>query len=588
MINKGDTERDLAPTTPNLNTLSFASSSNGPNTLLGGSDKDKDNTKDKAPNSANVTAATPPPGAIGLGLLRDANASANAKDPSTEKDVKLLKQRVIDLEKENAVLKKSLFDLSIKFNAFVHALNTPKDNANSMQKPLKQSSFTFELDSLEDEAELIDSLVGDVVLGFSHKLPKDSLNLALNHPNSHVPEQPREVASPPPPLSAFSTSGTNLINNEFSLQRESTYPLASASTSASNVLAESFVSTSSSNAVSSDATAFAANAVAASITSATANMTSSTVGATTTATSMSVIASNAAAVAVNGSSSSSSSGAVPIDIPQQQSNLASSASNPGLASPPTLAALTSGAALNLKKTTDAALEYGDTDMASIKTTSSNKESRNFYLKQELKGHTGAIYAIQFSQCGKFVATGSFDKTVRIWEGPSTATTQKEISILKRHTLNISDLCWSEDSSLLLSGGYDQTCKTWDIENGKFLESFDCDGFVQCVMFNPTDKNQFYYGTTRNILGMMDRRKPENAISIHNDGMINSVHVFKDNSYVLTADSNGYLKTWDIRTGKTVQVVLNEPTRKPISHISVCPMTNAEEEPRYIGVNSYDN
>ncbi|KAJ3284162.1 hypothetical protein HDU79_008433 [Rhizoclosmatium sp. JEL0117] len=43
-----------------------------------------------------------------------------------------------------------------------------------------------------------------------------------------------------------------------------------------------------------------------------------------------------------------------------------------------------------------------------------------------------------------------------------------------------------------------------------------------------------------------------------------------------------------KIGKALQVLLNEPTRKPISHISVCPMANGDEEPRYIGVNSYDN
>ncbi|KAI9343244.1 WD40-repeat-containing domain protein [Obelidium mucronatum] len=359
----------------------------------------------------------------------------------------------------------------------------------------------------------------------------------------------RDFVSPPPPTSAFSTSGANLIpssnteahqvtsqgHNESNLSAS-----VSASNSASDVLGDSFLA-SNSSAPPSD---------------------------------------------FNPNSSFGTSASSGAPVPAPATSNATISANSGLASPPNAVSLTNS--LNLKKTTDAALEYGDADLAAIKTSSNNRENRNFYLKQELKGHTGAIYAIQFSPCGKFVATGSFDKTVRIWEGPSTATTQKELSILKRHTLNISDLCWSEDSSLLLSGGYDQTCKTWDVENGKFLESFDCDGFVQCVMFNPADKNQFYFGTTRNVLGMTDRRKPESAISIHNDGMINSVHVFKDNSYVLTADSNGFLKTWDVRTGKTVQVVLNEPTRKPISHISVCPMTNAEEEPRYIGINSYDN
>jgi COMPASS component SWD3 len=69
--------------------------------------------------------------------------------------------------------------------------------------------------------------------------------------------------------------------------------------------------------------------------------------------------------------------------------------------------------------------------------------------------------------------------VRIWD----YNTSKELHTLQGHQLNISDLDWF-GSEQLLSGGYDQTCKIWDIEAGKLLENFNTDGFVQCVAFNP--------------------------------------------------------------------------------------------------------
>ncbi|KAJ3394231.1 hypothetical protein HDU92_007089 [Lobulomyces angularis] len=220
-----------------------------------------------------------------------------------------------------------------------------------------------------------------------------------------------------------------------------------------------------------------------------------------------------------------------------------------------------------------------------------KNGKYFTLKHDLKGHTGAVYAVKFSKCTKFIASGSFDKTVRVWDTIS----QKELISLKKHNLNVSDLDWSKDSKSILSGGYDQTCKTWSIDPGKLVENYDTDGFVQCVQFDPNSNDKFFSllnflddqiffcGTTRNALGIFDRRKSAIAYTIKNDSMVNSILVYNDGNYVLSGDSLGYLKTWDVRTQKCFQSHLNEPTKKPISHISSC-----DDEARYVGVNSYDN
>jgi WD40 repeat protein len=59
---------------------------------------------------------------------------------------------------------------------------------------------------------------------------------------------------------------------------------------------------------------------------------------------------------------------------------------------------------------------------------------------------------------------------------------------------------------------------------------------------------FVSGTSRKILTIMDIRKSDNALKFKNDGMINSLYICRDGQNIITGDSNGYLKTWDIRTG----------------------------------------
>jgi WD40 repeat protein len=76
----------------------------------------------------------------------------------------------------------------------------------------------------------------------------------------------------------------------------------------------------------------------------------------------------------------------------------------------------------------------------------------------LKGHTSAIYGVAYSPTGKYIASSSNDRTVRLWD----ADTGKEILTLKGHWDLVSRVAFSSDGKHLVSGGYDKTIKIWDI------------------------------------------------------------------------------------------------------------------------------
>jgi COMPASS component SWD3 len=137
---------------------------------------------------------------------------------------------------------------------------------------------------------------------------------------------------------------------------------------------------------------------------------------------------------------------------------------------------------------------------------------------------------------------------------------------------------------------------WDVELGKVNETFETEGFVQCVGWDPSEPSLFYHGTSRNILALNDIRSKTGAspsdapVVIRNDAMINTLYVSHDGVHVITGDSLGGLKTWDVRMRDCVQSILNEPTKKPISHIAVSRKVGGcdDEESRYMAANSYDN
>ncbi|CDH60107.1 wd repeat domain [Lichtheimia corymbifera JMRC:FSU:9682] len=223
----------------------------------------------------------------------------------------------------------------------------------------------------------------------------------------------------------------------------------------------------------------------------------------------------------------------------------------------------------------------------------NYNGEAFDMRYELKGHVGAVYTVEFSPNGSLLASGSFDKTVRIWD---TVSAQKEVMCLKGHTLNISDVAWTSESNKLVSGAYDETCKTWDVETSKLSGTFEMDGFVQCVGWDFMDSNIFYCGTSRKILATVDTRSPNAVAVIHNDSMVNTLYASRDGMHVISGDAHGVLKVWDIRSRTCISSTTNGTSNMPISHITIGRRrTDAArravddyDEPRYMAVNSYDN
>ncbi|WOK09615.1 caspase family protein [Imperialibacter roseus] len=93
--------------------------------------------------------------------------------------------------------------------------------------------------------------------------------------------------------------------------------------------------------------------------------------------------------------------------------------------------------------------------------STGREVRSFL------GHTGSVNCIDFSADGQYMITSSGDKTARIWEvatGKSSFTTPVEAKYLTA-------VAFSHDAKYFFTGGYPNEAHLWDLETKKIVQSF---------------------------------------------------------------------------------------------------------------------
>lgn len=235
----------------------------------------------------------------------------------------------------------------------------------------------------------------------------------------------------------------------------------------------------------------------------------------------------------------------------------------------------------------------------------------FRCRAELKGHSAAVYAIQFSPNGQLLVSTSFDKSVCFW--PMDRFLEKsnydpKLSIPDAHRAPCVAVEWTFDSACAVTGGLDQTTAEWDVESGCYeaISRFQCNGLVNAISVSPANDALFFVGTSRNAVHLFDRRVArlyhsssfDASTQIMNDSAINSIHVTLDGMRFITGDHTGAIKTFDLRMSgivhpgekrsSLIDVTYNDDNRRPITHVHTSPPTFGEDYGRFMAVNSYDN
>ncbi|MDB9435377.1 ribosome assembly protein 4, partial [Dolichospermum lemmermannii CS-548] len=169
----------------------------------------------------------------------------------------------------------------------------------------------------------------------------------------------------------------------------------------------------------------------------------------------------------------------------------------------------------------------------------------------LKGHEDSVRSVGFSPDGKQLASGSADKTIKIWD----VTTGKVLNTLKGHEDYVNSVRFSPDGQQLASGSYDNTIKIWDVTTGKVLHTLKGhEDYVSSVGFSP-DGKQLASGSGDKTIKIWDvtTGKVLNTLKGHED-VVFSVGFSPDGKQLASGSFDKTIKIWDVTTGKVLNTL----------------------------------
>lgn len=164
------------------------------------------------------------------------------------------------------------------------------------------------------------------------------------------------------------------------------------------------------------------------------------------------------------------------------------------------------------------------------------------LLSTYRGHTDRVTSVAWSPDGRYIASGSLDRTAQVWAANSSE--QFHPFTYRGHSAGVQAVAWSPDSKRIVSGSLDKTIQVWDALSGEHLAIYHGHtDTVKTVAWSP-DGKYIASGSADNSIRLWEVATSK-QVSVYRGHIasVNSVAWSPDSRQVVSGSSD-----------KTVQIV----------------------------------
>ncbi|RJO67133.1 MAG: EAL domain-containing protein [Myxococcales bacterium] len=183
-------------------------------------------------------------------------------------------------------------------------------------------------------------------------------------------------------------------------------------------------------------------------------------------------------------------------------------------------------------------------------TKGTRDDRKGINLERFTGHRGMVKSVTISPDGRWIISGGWDETVRVWESASG----KLVRTLRGHEGGVNAVAMSPDGQWVVSGS-GETVRLWELANGKLVRTLKGqEGWAEAVAVSP-DGRLVVSGSDDKMIRIWELANGRlvRTLKGHKDGVY-AVTVSPDGRWVVSGSGDKTVCLWEFASGKLARTL----------------------------------